>query len=210
MIIRPTQADDRQFLIRFFDEPKVLEGFPMSTEKEIEDSSQFWVETALKGTGLTCVINQKIAGMAVLYIPVYDKLHKAALFSLVVAPEFRRQKIGTHLIEALETLGKNKYGLTIVHLEVYEKNFPAIKLYESLGYRQYGIQKNSSKTAGNISVKSSWKSTSGKVYNLKNIFDELNGLHFSNRLQTTICWARQSPQKLAATDVWGALCQQKI
>lgn len=140
MKIRPTDSSDQNFLIEAFKEEGILEGFPMINQTEIADSCIFWMEMALKGYGLTCEINDEIAAMVVLYIPIYEKLKKASLFSIVVGKKFRGQNVGYQLISALEELGVKKYGLKIIHLEVYEKNLPAIRLYEKLGYKRYGIQ----------------------------------------------------------------------
>ena len=147
-MIRPSLPSDKQFLLDLFKEEGVLSGFPMKTAAEIEDSCNFWVEMAVKGYGLTCDIEGKVAGMAVLYIPIFKKLQHAALFSLVVGQSFRRQHVGTQLIQALEQLGTQKYGLSIIHLEVYEKNFPTIALYEKLGYLKYGLQEKFIKEEG--------------------------------------------------------------
>jgi ribosomal protein S18 acetylase RimI-like enzyme len=148
MSVRPTLATDRQFLIELFKEEGVLSGFPMSTEAEVEDSSHFWIDMALKGYGLTYEVEGEIAGMVVLYIPIYQALARCALFSLVVCSKFRRQSIGTHLIQAIERLGTQTYGLSIIHLEVYEKNEAAINLYQKLGYQTYGVQQRFIKEKG--------------------------------------------------------------
>lgn len=147
-MIRPTIASDQTFLIEAFQEEGILAGFPMTSEVEIKDSCAFWTEMALKGYGLTYEIENQVAGMAVLYIPLYEKLKKAALFSIVIGQNFRRQGVGYRLISALEELGTKKYGLKIIHLEVYEKNMPAIQLYEKLGYKSYGVQKKFIKDKG--------------------------------------------------------------
>jgi ribosomal protein S18 acetylase RimI-like enzyme len=147
-MIRSTLFTDQVFLIDAFKEEGILEGFPMTNDIEIVDSCSFWTEMALKGYGLTYEVEGDIAAMAVLYIPIYDKLKKAALFSIVVGKNFRRQNIGYQLISALEELGTKKYGLKIIHLEVYEKNQPAIRLYEKLGYKKYGVQEKFIKDKG--------------------------------------------------------------
>lgn len=148
MIMRPTVFTDQLFLVEAFKEEGILQGFPMTNEAEVVDSCNFWIDMAIKGAGISCEIDGKVAGMAVLYIPIYQKLRPAALFSIVVGKEFRRQNVGAGLIHALEDLGKNKYGLKIIHLEVYEKNEPAIKLYQKLGFRKYGIQEKFIKENG--------------------------------------------------------------
>ena len=148
MIIRPSKPEDKQFLLDVFKSEDILDGFPMKTEAEIEDSCNFWIDMANRGYGLTCEVDGKLAAMAVLYIPIYDKLKHSSLFSIVVAEAFRRQNIGTSLINALEQLGCHNYGLSIIHLEVYEKNEPAIRLYKKLGYKEYGKQENFIKDKG--------------------------------------------------------------
>lgn len=147
-MIRPTLASDKAFLIEAFKEEGILSGFPMTTDDEILDSCQFWTDMAVSGSGLTFVVDGQIAAMAVLYIPIYKKLNKAALFSIVVGDKFRRQNIGSRLISALEHLGVTRYGLKIIHLEVYEKNEAAIRLYQKLGFKEYGIQEKFIKEHG--------------------------------------------------------------
>lgn len=148
MIFRQTKASDRAFLIELFKDENVLLGFPMKTPAEVEDSANFWIDMGTKGGGITCEIHQEVAGMCVLYIPLFKKLAKAALFSLVVGQKFRKQGVGTRLIQAVEEMGKNKYDLSIVHLEVYEENYGAIALYKKLGYVTYGTQEKFIKEKG--------------------------------------------------------------
>jgi len=147
--LRPTLASDVQFLIdTFVNEPEIISGFPMTNEAEIKDSCNIWMEMALKGMGLTMEIDGQIAGLITLYVPLYKKLAKTSLFSIVVSKSFRRQNVGTRLIHAIEKLGKEKYGLKIIHLEVYEKNEAAIKLYTKLSYQYVGSQEKFIKEEG--------------------------------------------------------------
>ncbi len=152
-MIRPSIESDKSFLLTLFQEEGVLSGFPMTTPAEIEDSCNFWMDMALRGYGITFEAKGQVAGMAVLYIPIYKKLSKAALFSIVVKDTFRRQKIGSKLISTLEHIGKKMYGLSIIHLEVYEKNEAAISLYKNLGYTIYGVQEKFIKENGIYSNK---------------------------------------------------------
>jgi putative acetyltransferase len=147
--LRPSIASDVQFLVdTFVNEPEIISGFPMTTLAEIQDSCNIWMEMALKGMGLTMEVEGKVAGMITLYVPMYKKLAKTSLFSIVVSKAFRRQNMGTQLIHAIEKLGKEKYGLKIIHLEVYEKNEAAIKLYTKLGYAYVGCQEKFIKENG--------------------------------------------------------------
>ena len=60
------------------------------------------------------------------------------LMNIAVAPEHRRHRIASTLIEgALEQIGKD----SPVTLEVRPSNRSAIELYETLGFRTYGFRK---------------------------------------------------------------------
>lgn len=52
---------------------------------------------------------------------------------LSVLPLYKRQGLATEMFNFLERQAKNK-GFNIVKLEVAKNNFPALKLYNNLGY----------------------------------------------------------------------------
>ena len=56
---------------------------------------------------------------------------------LAVHPDFFRMGIGTALLEYACDMGR-KNGVGAVRLDVYEKNFSAIHLYESCGFSYRG------------------------------------------------------------------------
>ena len=59
------------------------------------------------------------------------------MFALDVGPAFRRQGVGTALIEAVEEMARLA-GLGNVNLEVTVDNPGALRLYERLGYHRMG------------------------------------------------------------------------
>lgn len=67
-------------------------------------------------------------------------LDTADIYSVAVSSEYRKKGVGKRLLEeffsALPDEVKN------VCLEVRESNFPAIKLYEKLGFECVGLRKN--------------------------------------------------------------------
>ena len=67
--------------------------------------------------------------------------HKAFIWGVYVAPRFRRQGVGRQLVtQALEHAAKVP-GLRQVNLGVNVANAAAISLYESLGFRSFGIER---------------------------------------------------------------------
>ena len=83
----------------------------------------------------------KPVGAALLYIQPYKKLAHQCLFSIIIDEVYRGKGIGTELLQALMKLGKEKFHLELLHLEVYEGN-PAIGLYRKLGFTEFGGQKH--------------------------------------------------------------------
>lgn len=137
--IRVSLDEDQLCLIKWLTDPEVLPWFPLNNVKEIEDAAKIWVSYKDVKAAFTACLGGVPCGMAVLYIHRYKKLKHQALFAIILDKNFRGQGIGTHLIKHLKEVGKHQFGLEILHLEVYEGN-PAYKLYERLGFKEYGRQ----------------------------------------------------------------------
>jgi ribosomal protein S18 acetylase RimI-like enzyme len=66
--------------------------------------------------------------------------HKAHIFAMYVTPSARKASIGKLLLK--EAIAKAKeIDVVKIMLSVVTSNVPAIKLYESLGFQSYGIEK---------------------------------------------------------------------
>lgn len=69
---------------------------------------------------------------------VADEIH---IVNLAVALSWRRRRIGTRLMQEICARGLRR-GLVMATLEVRVRNEPAIRLYETLGFRQVAIRRN--------------------------------------------------------------------
>lgn len=76
-------------------------------------------------------------GGLVAYISLYITGDELEVLNLAVRPEFRRRGHGRRLL-FLVLQAAIKMGIQKAHLEVRESNFPAIGLYEGLGFVQCG------------------------------------------------------------------------
>ncbi|WLV23750.1 GNAT family N-acetyltransferase [Aciduricibacillus chroicocephali] len=74
--------------------------------------------------------------------------HKGSALSLYVAPEVRKQGFAKLLMEELIKRGKNLEGLEQINLTVASENLPAKNLYLSLGFKTFGVERNSFKFNG--------------------------------------------------------------
>jgi ribosomal protein S18 acetylase RimI-like enzyme len=72
--------------------------------------------------------------------------HKSLLRAMYVRPIHRRSGAGRQLVQAIIELARQK--VEQVQLSVVSDNQPAIRLYQTLGFRQYGLEKNALKHNG--------------------------------------------------------------
>jgi len=124
----------------------------MIDAREIEDSVRIWVGYSRIEAGLTALWNGEPCGMANLYIQPYKKQAHTCLFSVIVKEEMRGKGVGKELLEALMKYAKEKFHIEILHLEVYEGN-PAKRLYERVGFTEFGRQSRFIKEEGKYIAK---------------------------------------------------------
>ena len=74
------------------------------------------------------------------------KAHKGTLWGMYVRPAARRIGIGRRLVEAIVDLARHRVEL--IQLTVVRDNELARDLYASLGFREYGVEKNALKQDG--------------------------------------------------------------
>lgn len=72
--------------------------------------------------------------------------HKGRLVGIYVRPNSRKSGVGRRLIEAILDFARPR--IEIVQLAVVSENHQAIRLYASLGFVEFGLEKNSLKDGG--------------------------------------------------------------
>ncbi len=149
---RLTNQDDAPFLAKWLSDPNILCWFPMCDAREIEDSVRIWIGYSKIESGITALWNGVPCGMANLYIQPYKKQAHTCLFSVIVQEEMRGKGVGKGLLEHLMKHAKEKFKIEILHLEVYEGN-PARRLYDRLGFKEFGRQSRFIKENGKYSGK---------------------------------------------------------
>jgi ribosomal-protein-alanine N-acetyltransferase len=89
-----------------------------------------------KNTSLVSILNEDVVGC----IFAMTVAGEAEILNLAVKPSHRRRGIGRALVRQLLAEWERQRILR-VFLEVRESNFGAMKLYESLGFREFGRRK---------------------------------------------------------------------
>lgn len=106
----------------------IQESAPEASQWSIEWYREKLVEPESRYSILVAVLQGQIAAFTV----TLDAAGEMELLNLAVAPECRRQGLGTMLISTVAARGG------AVHLEVREKNEPAVRFYKHLGFRVAG------------------------------------------------------------------------
>lgn len=150
--VRLGEEEDQKYLVEWFLQPGVLNWFPLYDLREVEDAARIWVSYWKQGALLTALWDGVPCGIANLYLQPYKKLSHQCLFAILVDEKYRGKGVGTRLLKDLIALGRDSFHLKFLHLEVYEGN-PAIKLYEKLGFSQYGAQPHFIKDEGRYLTK---------------------------------------------------------
>ena len=107
------------------------------------DFDDFWNVSTLKSElqnpnsqYIIAKLNNEIVGFGGIWKAV-DDIH---ITDIVVKKNFRRQKIGSILLEQLISLAKQQ-NITSITLEVNSNNIPAQNLYEKFGFKRVGLRK---------------------------------------------------------------------
>lgn len=139
VVIRVAKEEDQELLKIWLRDPAVMPWFPLDSEREIEDAVKIWLSYAPLKAAYTLEYEGKVAGMAVIYVHKYKKLQHQSLFAIILDEKYRGKGLGTQLMKYLIEEAKQSHGIELLHLEVYEGN-PAQRLYEKLGFKEYGRQ----------------------------------------------------------------------
>ncbi len=145
--VRFTELEDALYLKESLMEPEVLQWFPMADEREVDYAVRIWIGYSKWKAGLTALWNGEPCGFSVLYLHPYKKIAHQCLFGVVVRSGYQGKGVGTRIIEETIKLAKESFKIEVLHLEVYQKN-PAKRLYERMGFSEYGFDKDFIKIDG--------------------------------------------------------------
>jgi len=132
--------EDQPYLVSFLMEPGILQYFPMSNEKEAQESARIWISYAQLNSCFTLVKEGIPIGICTIYPQYAQKLAHQSLVSIIITEKERGKGYGKLLLHHIEKVAKHEFNMTLLHLEVYESN-PAQHLYAKVGYKRYGIHR---------------------------------------------------------------------
>lgn len=137
--IRSANPEEGTYLAKWLIDPAILRWFPMSDAREIDDAVKIWMGYSKFQSCFAAYENGVPVGMSILYIQPYQKFAHQCLFAIIVDENHRNKGVGKALMEHMIHAAKNQFKIEILHLEVYAGN-PAIRLYERMGFKEFGRQ----------------------------------------------------------------------
>lgn len=120
------------------------EYIPMMVEAENACFSDPWSEAAFRSELLNPYSLYVVAvsgGRIVGYVGGIALYENCDITNVAVLPEMRRRGIASAMVECFINECASR-SVEQILLEVRQSNLPAIKLYESFGFRAYGTRKN--------------------------------------------------------------------
>lgn len=115
-----------------------LEEKSFATDRLSRRSFRHWITTTERAFIVAEIESRLVGYILVIY---HRGTRLARIYSLATDEAWRGRGIARQLIEAGEQAARDS-GRLFIRLEVSISNQPAIRLYESLGYRRFGIYRD--------------------------------------------------------------------
>lgn len=109
--------------------------YPPSSPSDVEIFVRNWVGFARYNCSLTALYEGEVIGVATLFLMPYVKVAHLAMVYIVVKKEYRGKGVGNSLLKNINHLGKTKFRLQSIHMEVFE-GAPIESVAKNQGYKE--------------------------------------------------------------------------
>jgi RimJ/RimL family protein N-acetyltransferase len=121
------------------------DAFTSTPEERAREPDEWWLQRIAHPKGLTvafgCFSGKSLVGTVALEFSAKPKTrHKALVIGMYVLPAARGNGSARALLQAAIQFCRERGDIRAVQLEVTEGNAPAIALYESLGFKAFGVE----------------------------------------------------------------------
>ena len=121
------------------------DAFASTAEERAAEPEAFWVKRIADPSGLSAAFGafegQELIGTVALVFAAKPKtMHKALVIGMYVTPAARGSGAGRALLMAAIEHARIRKSLLLRTLTVTEGNAPAVNLYRSAGFQEYGVE----------------------------------------------------------------------
>jgi ribosomal protein S18 acetylase RimI-like enzyme len=146
----------RAFMLHAYE--AAADAFTSTAEERAAEPESFWVKRIADPGSLSVAfgafIEDELAGTVTIEFAAKPKTrHKAHLIGMFVSEALRGRGAGRALVEAALAAASERPGVLVVTLTVTQGNDAAIALYESCGFRTFGIEPMAIATPGGFRSK---------------------------------------------------------
>lgn len=121
------------------------DAFTTTAEERASEPIDWWLKRICDANDLSQAFGafhdgSLVGGVAIEYFARYKVQHKAHLVGMFVSEQHRHLGVGRALLDATISHARSRAHVKVVTLTVTEGNGRAIRLYESAGFRQFGLE----------------------------------------------------------------------
>jgi GNAT superfamily N-acetyltransferase len=121
------------------------DAFTSTAEERAREPDEWWIKRIAHPEGMTVAFGhfegERLVGTVALeFSPKPKTKHKALVVGMYVLPLSRGNGSARVLLQAALQFCRERGDIRVVQLEVTEGNTPAVALYESLGFKAFGVE----------------------------------------------------------------------
>lgn len=134
------------------------DAFTSTPEERAAMPASWWARRIADPDGMSVAFgafeDERLVGTAALQFSSRTKArHKAELIGMYVLADWRGRGVGRRLVNAAVEHAEATAGIAVVTLTVTESNAPAIALYQSFGFRAFGVEPMAIRTPAGYKAK---------------------------------------------------------
>ena len=143
MQFRPIRRSDIQNYVKWLNNPKANKFIGDGIRVSMKSATQWFDNYSKDRNKKFYIIADRKKAIGFMGLKNISKRNKnAELFICIGDDDYRGKGVGKISMKWLINYGFNKLKLHKINLGVFEENVPAIKLYESLGFKTEGVMRD--------------------------------------------------------------------
>ena len=141
LYLSPLCSDDVSIFVRWFNDKTVSENIGIDTEVLTVKKAKEWLRDNQNDYNFGIISKEGDELIGFCGFSCVDLIHENAELKIFIGDKKNRgQGYGKEAIKLLLDYGFNNLNLNNIMLKVFSFNKKAIKLYESLGFKKFGIR----------------------------------------------------------------------
>lgn len=144
LYLSPMNVEDAPIYVKWLNDKTVSENLGLDTKVTTLEGEKEWLKRSQNQYNFAIVLRENDKLIGNISFGDVDLIHRNAMLQIFIGDEENRGKgYGKEAIKLLLEYGFNNLNLNNIMLSVYSFNKSAIRVYESLGFKKFGIRHKS-------------------------------------------------------------------